>query len=399
MKMRVRKRVYGWVLFLLFAALFTACAQPATPAPSPTPLLSTPKPKSAVTTPAPGITAPPKPATTKPAPTPAPAGAYFEGKTIEIMVSSSAGGGTDTTARIVATFLPKYIPGNPKIVVRNQPGGEGTIANNSFVKRAKPDGLTLITNASSQISIVVTRPDIAQYDPSKYEHLGHVARSTSLLIIRKDALNRLTDPGAKPVNVGAREGNETWAAMGLWGQEFLGWNLKWILGFGGTSELELAIRRGEIDLFGTVTERTINALAKEGIIVPLTQEGLLSGGKLVRRPDFPDTPMFEETLGNRKPSGLPWQAYNAFTAANYVDKWISASPGTPPAVMTILRDAFRKMSQDPGFDAMVKKVVSPIYTVGIGDETADLVKQVLEAPPEAFKYGTDLQRKFGITQK
>lgn len=316
-----------------------------------------------------------------------------------MIVSSAAGGGTDTTARILASFLPKYIPGSPKIVARNQPGGEGTIANSSFMKKAKPDGLNFIANASSQITVVVTRPDIAQYDPSKYEHLGNIARATSLIIIRTDALNRLTDPNAKPVNVGAREGNETWAGMVIWGQEFLGWNLKWILGFGGTSDMDLAIRRGEIDMFGTSTERTIQAMAKEGLIVPITQEGIISGGKLVRRPDFPDTPTFEELLGNKKPSGLPWQGYTAWTAATYVDKWISAPPGTPPNVMNILRDAFRKMAKDPQFDATVKKVISPIYTVGVGEETAAMVKQVLDAPPEAFKYGTDLQRKFGITQR
>lgn len=47
---------------------------------------------------------------------------YYEGKTIRIIVSSGAGGGTDTAARLVSRFIPKYIPGNPKIVVQNMPG-------------------------------------------------------------------------------------------------------------------------------------------------------------------------------------------------------------------------------------------------------------------------------------
>lgn len=396
-----RQPLRSLAILLIMAGFVLSCTQPPTPSPSPPPATVAPKPKSAATTaPAPARTTPaPKPATKAPPAAKGSQASPFEGKTIEIMVSSAAGGGTDTTARLVAGFLSKYIPGNPKIVVRNQPGGEGAIANNNFAARAKPDGLTLITNAASQITIVITRPDIAQYDPSKYEQVGNIARATSVLIIRKDAMDRLTDPKAKPVNVSVREGNETWAAMPLWGQEFLGWNLKWILGFGGTSEMELAIRRGEIDMFGTGTERTINQLVKDGIAVPLTQEGMVIGGKLGRRPDFPDTPIFDETLGSKKPTGLPWQAYHAWLTAAYVDKWLSAAPGTPPATMKILRDAFAAMAKDREFDQMVKRVVSPIYSVGVGDETAALVKQVLDSPPEAFKYGVDLQRKFGITAK
>ena len=67
----------------------------------------------------------------------------FEGKTITILISSSPGGGTDTTGRLVAQFLPKYLPGNPQTIVQNMPGGGGTIANNRFAANAKPDGLTL----------------------------------------------------------------------------------------------------------------------------------------------------------------------------------------------------------------------------------------------------------------
>jgi tripartite-type tricarboxylate transporter receptor subunit TctC len=66
----------------------------------------------------------------------------FEGKTITVLISSSTGGGTDTTGRLVAQFLPKYLPGNPQTIVQNMPEGGGTIANNHFAN-AKPDGLTL----------------------------------------------------------------------------------------------------------------------------------------------------------------------------------------------------------------------------------------------------------------
>ena len=85
----------------------------------------------------------------------APAANYYDGKTITVLVSSSPGGGTDTTARLVSRYLPKFIPGNPKTIVRNMPGGGGTVANNYFTRRAKPDGLTLSQDSSSALSTYV----------------------------------------------------------------------------------------------------------------------------------------------------------------------------------------------------------------------------------------------------
>ncbi|HEY3147644.1 MAG TPA: hypothetical protein VGJ75_14900, partial [Dongiaceae bacterium] len=47
---------------------------------------------------------------------------FFRGKQINVIVGSSAGGGYDIYARLVARHLAKYIPGNPTIVVSNMPG-------------------------------------------------------------------------------------------------------------------------------------------------------------------------------------------------------------------------------------------------------------------------------------
>ncbi|MBI2858418.1 MAG: hypothetical protein HYX90_05000, partial [Chloroflexi bacterium] len=72
-----------------------------------------------------------------------PSGGFtFAGKTIDLIVPSGAGGGLDLTARVYAKILPRYLPGNPAIVVKNMPGGGATIGGNYFYN-AKPDGLTL----------------------------------------------------------------------------------------------------------------------------------------------------------------------------------------------------------------------------------------------------------------
>jgi len=68
---------------------------------------------------------------------------YFAGKTIRVVVGSSAGGGYDLWARLMAQHIGKHIPGNPSVVVQNMPGAGGAVAANYIYGVAKPDALAL----------------------------------------------------------------------------------------------------------------------------------------------------------------------------------------------------------------------------------------------------------------
>ncbi len=67
---------------------------------------------------------------------------HFRGKTVNFIVGSSPGGGYDLTARLVARFASKYLPGNPSFMVRNIPGG-GQLRGLRATMRSRPDGLTV----------------------------------------------------------------------------------------------------------------------------------------------------------------------------------------------------------------------------------------------------------------
>jgi tripartite-type tricarboxylate transporter receptor subunit TctC len=324
---------------------------------------------------------------------------YYQGKTIEILGESRVGGGTDTVARITATVLPKHIPGKPKIVVRTMPGGAGAIANNIFYEKGKPDGLHLLQNSSSPIALQLRSRDIAKYDLLAYKHIGNIARGGNMMVVRKEALERVFDPKAEPVVCGTKEGEETWMAMPIWGREYLGWNIRWIPGYSGTSDMELALRRGEIDMMGTSNAFIINRLKDEGLVTILCQGGSYKRGKFVRRPDFPDVRTFVETLEDKKPTGRAWRAYVVWVGGNLVDKLLSAPRGTPDKYVSILVDAYGKMAKDPQFDKLMKRMVTEVYDVGTGEETAELLREVLDVPQDVLDYGIDLQRKFGIIAK
>ncbi len=358
------------VLVLTATSLMTACAGPG-PAPTPSP---------------------------GPAPTPSPEPApYYAGKLITIVVGSQAGGGTDAVARITAALLPRYLPGEPKVVVRNTPGGGGTIAMNAFYNTTKPDGLTLMVTGSGLMTMQMEQTEIVKYDLMKCVAIGNATGGATIMVIREEALSRLTDPNAEPVICGSKAGVEQWMVMPMYGREFLGWNIRWILGYSGVADFGMAIRRAEIDMSGEVGTRTIRDLAIEGAAEPLVQFGLRQpGGGFMPRPDFPDVPLFTDVLGEKRPEGLPWEAYMGWILPQQTDKLLLAPPGTPPEITDVLRDAYAKMVRDPEFDKIMRQRVNESYGVGIGEETATLIREALTMTPEALDYIKELQHKFGI---
>ncbi len=91
---------------------------------------------------------------------------------IEIVVGFAPGGGTDITARTLATYLEKELGGS--VVIVNKSGASGAIGL-SYVARAKPDGHTLgMTNMPGLLTIPIERE--AGYVPSDFTYLANLVR-------------------------------------------------------------------------------------------------------------------------------------------------------------------------------------------------------------------------------
>jgi len=315
---------------------------------------------------------------------------YYEGKTIKFIISSSPGGGTDTAGRLVARFLPKYLPGNPQNIVQNMPGGGGTVSNNFFFREGKPDGLTLLQDSSSGLTNFTRGGPTIKYDPRQYRTIGALTRGGSVLMVRKDAKSRLMDRKARPVIVGDSDGSRTWLAVTVWAAEYLGWNLKWIYGYPGTGELVLALRQGEFDMFATQNAKIIQGLIKDGVVETLAQE------EDERRPDFSDVPTFEEILGAKKPSGVSWQAYLAWAGPGAVDKFLVAPQGTPDDIVRVLRDAFVKMGKDPEFKDQATKFFGAGWSIRPGEKTEALIREATTVSSETMGFLVKIRKKYGL---
>ena len=315
---------------------------------------------------------------------------FYEGKTLRILIASGPGGGTDTAGRLTARYLPKYLPGNPKIIVQNMGGGGGTIANNYFASEVKPDGLTIMQDSSSSVANFVRGGSSVKYDPRKFRLIGGVAWPGSMLMIRNDARERLTNKAAKPAVVGDTDGIRNWIAMTVWGAEYLGWNLRWIYGYPGSRELQLAIRQGEIDVWATQNAKLVKDLQREGVVHIIGTE------EDHRREDFPDAPTFLELLGAKKPTGLSWQAYQAWAGAPELDKFMVAPEGTPDPLVKLLREAFLKVMKDPEVDRDGDKFFGDGWKGHSAEKIEAVIREHIAIPKEAKDYITKLRQKYNL---
>src|SRR5712691_981708 len=74
---------------------------------------------------------------------PAAAQDFYKGKTINLIVGNAPGGGYDHYARLLARHMPRYIPGEPNVIVKNMPGAGGMVFSNYLYSQAPRDGLTI----------------------------------------------------------------------------------------------------------------------------------------------------------------------------------------------------------------------------------------------------------------
>lgn len=303
----------------------------------------------------------------------------YQGKTLTIIINSTAGGGTDITARMVGTLMTKYLPGGPQAVFRNMPGGGGIMAGNHFTARVPPDGLTILVGSRTQLSPAKLRQPQVKYDPSKYEFIGGDAYLGTLLLIRKEALPRLTDPNAKPVVFGEIDGTRSGLIFSLWAKEYLGWNIRWVVGYSGTPAMFLAIHSGEADMIANQwnTTQVAPMLQPGSAFTAVAQLGVPNdSGRMVRQVAVPDVPLIGDLI-EPKLDAATRASYQRLLADYLVNKWFALPPGTPAAHVKAHREAYGKVVEDPKFRQMAASEVGenflPLSGEQIGRIAATLV--------------------------
>jgi tripartite-type tricarboxylate transporter receptor subunit TctC len=311
----------------------------------------------------------------------------FRGKTITMIVGFASGGGTDLAARLIASVLGKYLPGEPSVVVQNVPGAEGLTALNYFVQQVKPDGLTLVMGSGSEAEPTHYRKPQSRFDPTKFAFVGGAGRGGSALVIKRQVESRLYRNDAPPVIMGSTSSSfRSNMHMAAWGRELLGWNLRWVAGYRGTSELFIALERGEIEMTATSNIAPIAKILTDGNFKILVQSGALRDGKIAARAEFGNAPLMPVLVSGRIKDPVAAEGFDYWmTIHTGPDKWLALPPATPELVVHGYREAFRHAIDDPEFHERSRKLTDD-FTPVFHEDVAAWMKKMAATPQAALEF-------------
>lgn len=299
---------------------------------------------------------------------------YYQGKRMTIIVGSQPGGGYDNMARMLAKHLPKYIPGNPTILVENNPGAASMIVANQIYNIAKPDGLTIGAFQRGIPLAQLQKAEGVKFDVMKYSWIGSPAVEATVLTLRTELPFKTIDDLKKakdPVMLGSSGPTESSSQFALLLKEFTGINLKMVVYLTGT-EARLAVEKKEVDgRAGSMS--ALKALIERGVV-----RSWIRGR--VSEPEIESVPVDEDLTTDKK--GKTMMAMRS--TLDLIGRPYVAPPGTPPEIMNILRDAFAKVAKDPELLGDSKKFILSIHYTN-AEETLKRLSFVMSQPEDIVK--------------
>lgn len=267
---------------------------------------------------------------------------------VTIIVPFPPGGNTDSMARILAQKLSQKFGRN--FVVENRPGASGAIAM-ADVKRAAPDGYTLIFGAFQQISVLPYTQKI-NYDPKKdFAYISIFGEGPFVFAINSSVPAKSladfvayakTKPGAMTfASGGIFSGTHLVAALFF---KKAGINLVHVPFRGGAPAVE-ALLGGQVQsYYGNASE-----------LIPLAHDPhirILATSAAKRLPQLPDAPAMDEL-------------YPGFVLTSW--NGLMAPAATPQEVKNKLEAATIAAAHDP----QVMKLLTNLGIVPVGSTSKD----------------------------
>jgi tripartite-type tricarboxylate transporter receptor subunit TctC len=315
------------------------------------------------------------------------AGDFYRGKTVSIIVGSGAGGGFDTTARLVARHISRHIPGTPTIIVVNMPGGGGLVAANHVFSAAAKDGTVIGLFHEAQMMNQLTGGEGVNFDLRRFNWLGSSYDDPNVCIVRTDApvttfkemIGRAT-----PIAVGGTgPGSNTYDAPRVLAAA-TGANLKAVAGYPTTNDVRVGVERGEIQGMCLGWESVQSASGQwlaDGYARVFVQNGT------VRHKDLPDVPLALELARDEESRTL----LRLVDAPGAMAKPFALPPGVDASRVQVMRDALLATYRNPAF-LEEAKAMNLEFQPKDAEQIQQILNEVLATPPEiAAKYRQIIQ--------
>ncbi len=298
---------------------------------------------------------------------------FYRGRTLDLYIGFTVGGGYDLYARLVGRFMGEHLPGKPKIVPKQMTGAGSRILTKFMYTLAPKDGTALATADQSLALEQVLGDAAAQYDAAQFGWIGNPAADNNTTAAWHTAgVRSIDDARRKELTVGATGANTSSQYPAVLNM-VAGTKFKIILGYPGGADINLALEKGEVDVRGSNSWEGWKSTKPDWVaqkkIHVLVQIGL------TKAPDLPDVPLIMDLARNDEERA----ALRLLSAPATIGRPIFTTPGVPAERLKALRDAFETMLKDPAFQQGAVQAGLAINAVS-GAELQSIIQEIIAAP-------------------
>jgi tripartite-type tricarboxylate transporter receptor subunit TctC len=307
---------------------------------------------------------------------------FYRGKTVTIIVGYTAGGGYDIYARALARHMGKHLPGNPSFIVQNLTGAGSLNAANHIYNVAPKDGTVFGTFARGLAIEPLIGTAKVQFDATRFTWLGSGTNEisicatwhTSPVKTWADALKTTFAVGGE----GAGSDPDTYSALI---RNVFGAKLKLVTGYHGTSDIILAIERGEVD--GRCGWSWSSIKSTRAAWITEKKLNYITHNSEQKAEELPHVPSIMDFANDRQK-----QIIRLVTSRQVMGRPFAAPPGVPEDRKQALRRAFDDTLKDPAFldeAGKLKLEVNPVSGAEVDKLVAELYRTPKDIVEEARK--------------
>jgi tripartite-type tricarboxylate transporter receptor subunit TctC len=300
---------------------------------------------------------------------------FYRGKSVDLYIGTSVGGGYDAYGRMLARHIGKYLPGSPTIVPKNMEGGGGMRLANYLSNAAPKDGTAFaIFNRGTAFDPLLGNKS-AQFDATKLNWIGSTNDEVSICATwHTTGVTTIAQAMTRELVVGATGPSGDTFQFPRITNGVLGTKFKIISGYPGGNDVDLAMERQEVQgrcgWSYTSVKSTRQAWLDRKWLNILLQLGLS------KHPDLPDVPLIMDLAKTDEQ-----RAIFKLMFARQVMAWPFVMPaGTPGERVEAMRKAFDETMADKDFLADASKAIMEIRPVA-GAAIQKLVQEVYATPP------------------
>jgi tripartite-type tricarboxylate transporter receptor subunit TctC len=299
--------------------------------------------------------------------------AFYRGKTVRLIVGVGVGSGYDINARLLARHLPRYIPGNPGIIVQNQPGAGSLTMTNQMVAAGPFDGTVIGASFNGLPTTPLLQPAGARFDATRINWIGSTNRETQVSYVWHTApVKTLDDVKTTQTIIGAQAPGSTQYDYPVLANALFGTRFKVITGYQATPKIHLAMERGEVH--GTWANwSTLKAIASNWIEEKKVR--ILAQWALRKHPELTDVPLildWAKTDADR-------QALQLALARLEFGRPFFMPPGVPADRVNAIRRAFDAATKDKELLAEAAKLKIEVDPLS-GEQVASLIADIYKTP-------------------